>query len=94
MGKYFTVNTDSATGEVTIIPFSDEECKRMEAEAVDVAWRNIRSKRNQLLSESDWTQALDSPVDKAAWAAYRQSLRDLPQNTTDPLNPIWPERPT
>lgn len=94
MGKYFTVNTDSVTGEVTIIPFSDEECARMEAQAVIDAWRNIRSERNKLLADSDWTQVIDSPVNRQAWAEYRQALRDLPQNTTDPLNPIWPERPT
>ena len=37
-----------------------------------------RAKRNRLLSTSDWTQVDDSPVDKSAWATYRQSLRDLP----------------
>lgn len=53
----------------------------------------IRAKRNRLLSECDWTQAPDAPVDQQAWATYRQSLRDLPANTTDPLNVAWPEKP-
>jgi len=26
-------------------------------------------------------------------AAYRQALRDLPANTTDPANPVWPVKP-
>jgi hypothetical protein len=39
---------------------------------------NVRAQRDQLLSESDWTQVADAPVDKEAWAAYRQALRDLP----------------
>lgn len=94
MGKFFTVSTNAVTGEVTVIPFSDEECEKIEAESIAHSWRVLRAERNRLLAECDWTQALDSPVDKAAWATYRQSLRDLPQNTTDPLNPIWPERPT
>lgn len=38
-----------------------------------------REKRGFLLSQSDWTQVADAPVDKQAWATYRQALRDLPQ---------------
>lgn len=48
--------------------------------AADVASKaaQVRSQRNRLLSASDWTQVLDAPVDRAAWATYRQALRDLP----------------
>ena len=38
----------------------------------------VRAERYELLETSDWTQVDDSPVDKSAWATYRQSLRDLP----------------
>jgi hypothetical protein len=38
----------------------------------------VRAQRDRLLASSDWTQVADSPVDKEAWAAYRQALRDLP----------------
>jgi len=41
-------------------------------------WEQIRMWRNAQLIGSDWTQVEDSPVDKAAWAIYRQALRDLP----------------
>jgi hypothetical protein len=41
-------------------------------------WEQIRLWRNAQLIGSDWTQVEDSPVDKAAWATYRQALRDLP----------------
>jgi hypothetical protein len=41
-------------------------------------WEQIRNWRNAQLIVSDWTQVEDSPVDKAAWAIYRQALRDLP----------------
>jgi hypothetical protein len=54
---------------------------------------DLRVERDKLLSESDWTQVPDAPVDQAAWAAYRQALRDLPENTTDPANPVWPTKP-
>ena len=47
---------------------------------------SLRQKRDILLVESDWTQVPDynSPT-KAAWATYRQALRDLPNNTADPV---------
>jgi hypothetical protein len=41
-------------------------------------WDQIRAWRNQQLALSDWTQLADSPLDKQAWATYRQALRDLP----------------
>ena len=53
----------------------------------------VRAKRNELLSASDWTQAADAPVDPAAWAAYRQKLRDLPADTADLENIVWPTPP-
>ena len=57
----------------------------------------LRSERNELLKQSDWTQFNDSPLDntkKQEWATYRQALRDLPANTTDPANPTWPTKPS
>lgn len=57
------------------------------------AWDAFRRERNARLSASDWTQVPDAPVDRTAWAAYRQALRDLPDNTTDPRNPVWPVPP-
>jgi hypothetical protein len=41
-------------------------------------WDQIKLWRNSELAKSDWTQVADAPVDKAAWAIYRQALRDLP----------------
>lgn len=64
------------------------------AEAIKKAWRELRLSRRRLLSNSDWTQVPDAPVDSAAWAVYRQQLRDLPANTTDPRNVVWPEPPS
>lgn len=53
----------------------------------------IRAQRNWRLSSSDWTQIADSPVDAAAWAAYRQALRDVPQQAGFPETVVWPEPP-
>ena len=53
----------------------------------------VRSKRESLLASSDWTQLPDSPVEKAAWATYRQSLRDITSQATFPTEVTWPTKP-
>lgn len=58
------------------------------------AERNVRSKRDSLLARSDWTQVIDAPVDQAAWAAYRQALRDIPSQQGFPYNITWPQEPS
>ena len=60
-------------------------------------WSQVRSKRNQLLRDSDFTQMNDSPLSqdaKASWSSYRQELRDLPDEVTDPTQVEWPVDPT
>lgn len=54
---------------------------------------SVRNERNKKLSESDWTQVADSPVDKAAWATYRQALRDVPSQSGFPWDVAWPTQP-
>jgi hypothetical protein len=44
----------------------------------DQKWDQIKLWRNSELVRTDWTQLPDAPVDKTAWAIYRQALRDLP----------------
>lgn len=39
----------------------------------------IRSQRNQLLLNTDWSQVSDSTANKSAYAVYRTELRDVPQ---------------
>lgn len=59
---------------------------------VQNAWKNLRTKRNQLLTETDYLALADHTL-SADMTAYRQALRDLPSNTTDPANPVWPTKP-
>ena len=59
---------------------------------VENAWNDLRTKRNQLLAETDHL-ALSDHVLSAEMTAYRQALRDLPANTTNPANPVWPVKP-
>lgn len=60
---------------------------------VVITWEQIRSKRNNLLALSDYTQMADWPGDKTAWATYRQALRDLTQTYTNAADVIWPTAP-
>jgi len=59
----------------------------------------IRYRRAQLLTWCDWTQAVDSPLTsekKAAWAVYRQALRDMTTVYADVINEadiVWPTSP-
>jgi hypothetical protein len=59
----------------------------------EVAWEPVRKERNNLLTQSDWTQLSDSSADKVAWASYRQALRDIPQNFSNPEDVTWPAKP-
>lgn len=57
----------------------------------------MRARRDRLLRESDHTQFPDYPLnsaDRAAWAAYRQALRDVPENAIDPTAINWPTAPS
>jgi hypothetical protein len=58
----------------------------------DTQWGIIRNERNRLLADSDWTQLPDAPVDAAAWATYRQDLRDV-TDQADPFAILWPVSP-
>jgi hypothetical protein len=53
----------------------------------------VRNWRNVELAKSDWTQIADSSADKAAWATYRQALRDLPASNDDPQKIELPVAP-
>jgi hypothetical protein len=70
----------------------NKTAEELQAEADQKAelWR---LERNGRLAESDWTQVADAPVDKAAWATYRQALRDLPSQEGFPNEVTWPTEP-
>jgi hypothetical protein len=63
---------------------------------LDAAWVSLRAERNARLAATDWTQLLDTHLSqdaKASWSSYRQELRDLPDELTDPFNIEWPTPP-
>lgn len=83
-----------------VIPFTPEEEAEWDAEeaeyaagANDRAAAEIRKERDAKLTESDWTQVADAPVDKTTWATYRQALRDIPTQAGFPNEVTWPTEP-
>lgn len=59
-------------------------------------WAALRAERDRLLAETDWVVVKSQEAGEAvpaAWQAYRTALRDLPANTSDPANPVWPTKP-
>lgn len=73
---------------MTLFTFNPEYPDATDAQKL----KQVRYWRNYELARTDWTQVADAPVDAAAWAAYRQALRDLP-DTIDIANPVLPEAP-
>ena len=64
----------------------------LDAETAQKA-NEVRYKRNMLLTQSDWTQVADAPVDKAVWAVYRQALRDITLQAGFPFTVDFPVAP-
>lgn len=53
----------------------------------------VRAERNALLDESDKNILPDRDTDKDAWAAYRQALREIPQQEGFPYDVVFPQKP-
>lgn len=63
----------------------------------DFLEQEARTSRNNKLAECDWTQLPDSPLstsEKAEWSSYRQSLRDVPEQSGFPDDITWPTEPS
>jgi len=84
------------TGEVTTVPLTAEEIAERETYVRDVLpleqMAALRRQRNQLLTETDYLALADSTLTDEM-RTYRQALRDLPANTVDPANPVFPTKP-
>ena len=77
-------------------PTADElqaEINRLEAAQPMV---DLREERNRRLAATDWEIVKHKELGTnipTALKTYRQELRDLPANTSDPANPSWPVKP-
>lgn len=86
------INENGVTRELT-----EKEIEQLRVEALeDMKFEpiRVRQQRDQLLAATDWTQAADVPqAIKDKYAAYRQALRDIPQQEGFPDNVVWPVEP-
>jgi len=84
LGPIFTDNENGTAAE--------QEAAYKAAKDAEQAQR-VRDDRNKRLSDCDWTQLADSPVDKTVWATYRQELRDITKAEGFPWSMVWPVKP-
>jgi hypothetical protein len=63
----------------------------VEQQPLDQAERNIRSRRDGLLLDTDWMALSDNTM-TPAWASYRQALRDITAQAGFPYEVIWPTK--
>ena len=87
------IYSQAVTDFDTALPNSEETLLRgFQMSAIN----ELRTVRDGKLDSSDWTQLPDAQLTdskKAEWVTYRQELRDLPANTSDPSNQTWPTEP-
>jgi hypothetical protein len=81
-----------ALTEIEIVARQAEEALVASQEPERLA-SQIRQERNTLLSECDWTQVSDAPVNQTAWQTYRQALRDVTSQEGFPYSVTWPTKP-
>lgn len=96
INKLLTVDPyiqDSKVYTCRLEPKTQSELDSEVFRATQVKENEVRSQRNQLLKDSDWTQVADAPVDKTAWVVYRQDLRDLTSQEGFPFNVVFPNPP-
>jgi hypothetical protein len=78
-------------------PSKEELTSEWEKRMAELPWEKLRKTRDELLEKTDKYATNDFPHAseeiKQAWLDYRKLLRDLPANTQDPENPIWPTPP-
>lgn len=90
----FVVNMQ--TGSQQLVEMSAEEISQRAQEyaaiPVESYWQTLRAQRNQLLAATDYLANSDVTMSDEM-RTYRQALRDLPANTTNPANPSWPTKP-
>jgi hypothetical protein len=98
-GKWYTkyilgpVFTDRAATEDEPAKTAAEQEAEYKAMKDAEQAKSLRQQRGEKLKDSDWTQVADAPVDKAAWATYRQALRDVTKQSGFPWTITWPTQP-
>ena len=90
LGPVFT-DTPASEGQPAKTAAENEAAYKAMKDAEQAA--NVRRTRTEKLKDCDWTQIADSTADKAAWATYRQALRDITSASGFPWTMTWPNDP-
>jgi hypothetical protein len=92
--KNFIEGTPALSGDEYIQTWNQSNASADEINSrIENQWIEIRNLRDSLLTESDWTNLVDSPQNSNNdWKVYRQALRDI-TNQSDPYNINWPVKP-
>ena len=84
--------------EVNSLNFAptDEFVQKVISKETEEAAKEVRAKRNDLLGATDKEMIIDRIENESeetvnAWKAYRQALRDIPQQAGFPFEVEWPE---
>ena len=86
-------SVENPDGSYTATPRTAEEITAYQATKDAEQAKSIRNSRTEMLKDSDWTQITDATADKAAWAIYRQALRDITTQAGFPQTITWPDAP-
>ena len=93
--KYYATKRDSEIDGVKSHFIGDDTAK--DKRILDKKWADIRTKRNRLLTESDWVVVKAKEEHPNAsipsdWVDYRTELRDITKQS-DPDDITWPTKP-
>ena len=98
--KWYLVGTDTPViinflGEIDLSVYQQTPTIKPPTDAE--LWIQIKTKRDNLLTASDYTQLPDAPItadQRILWQTYRQQLRNIPQTYSTPQSVIWPTQPS
>jgi len=77
----------------TVVGLSAEELQQID----DIKASRVRTERDMLLANSDWTVLTDSPLTtakKTEWKTYRTALRNITAAEGFPHTMEWPTEPS
>ena len=91
-GSVFVINPNEVVEVKLWVKYTAEEKAEIDAQKAAA----VRRERNAKLTECDWTQLNDTPLDnptKVEWTTYRQALRDITTQAGFPHSVVWPVKP-
>ena len=84
-----TYISDERAADLGWTPVSSDYQSPIPAQTTTEKLVAIRTKRDTLLADCDFTQLPDAPLTadkKSAWVSYRQALRDMPEKGCSDLD--------